>query len=501
MRDAGAVEMPREGALGAREIRSHVLRYAPSVAVPAVMATIFTAVFTRVFDASAYGYYTLVLSTSYAAASVLCSWLQQAITRFVPGVTDGDNLDHLKGGYLIGLLGMTAFVAIVGLAVLPLASGLLEPGLASMMWSAFVLILVNVVYSGLSTLLQAELRSGRYSVYTVSNSVLRLLLAVVLTLVVSYTHPAALVWANAAAMVLVLPPLIKDVRFPSPSSMLRHRHDVTKRVKDFAVYGVPMMGWIAASALLDTSDRYIIQIFRGSGEVGIYAANYSVIYGAASLINAPLLFAVHTLLMKAHNEGDTKTAGRWLERITEWYFVCGSILVGACFLLSKDIARFLLGPSFHSGHIIIPVVLAGLVVWHWSIYAHKPLEFAGKTRLLLGIAVVAAVLNIVLNVLLVPRFGYAAAAYTTLAAYATYGVFAYRLGNRFMAWRIPWKRPLGGLGICAAFIVVSHQARTVVEAYAGYAPGLALTCTGILLMVAAVALRYRMLAIPASSKL
>lgn len=494
------MEVTQSPASSRTEFGRHLLRYAPAVVLPAFFSLAFTAVFTRVFSAEPYGSYVVVLSIASATSVIISSWLQQGIARYLPGVADEQEVRMLKGAFAVCSVVIAAGVLSICLAILPLLIQFHGAEWRGLLWPAYCFALFNALYLPLMAVLQAELRSGRYSIYSVSSSAMRLIIAFTLTYMLFSREPEYLVWASVLSVAVLLPNLVRDVRLPSLDWIRQHRQGVGARVKSLVSYGVPMMGWIASSAVLDSSDRYIIQLFRGSAEVGIYAANYATIYGAAIAINAPIMYAAHSLLMKANNEGRPDVAANWLERITEWYLAVGTVLVGISYLLARDIASLLLGPSFLEGHVIIPVVLAGLVAWQWSMYAHKPLEFEGRSRLLLGMATGAAVLNIVLNVIFVPRFGYLAAAYTTLAAYVAYGVLAFQLGRRTMPWKIPLKRPLGFISVSIALIGLGQYARTLMEPYGGYASGLLVVGATIVLIGIAAAVCYRDVSRPSLGK-
>ena len=58
---------------------------------------------------------------------------------------------------------------------------------------------------------------------------------------------------------------------------------------------------------------------------------------------------------------------------------------------------------------------------------------------MLGLVTVSAVINIVLNLLFVPEYGYFAAAVTTFVSYLTYPVLVYAItSSSDLRWRIPW---------------------------------------------------------------
>jgi O-antigen/teichoic acid export membrane protein len=69
--------------------------------------------------------------------------------------------------------------------------------------------------------------------------------------------------------------------------------------------------------------------------------------------------------------------------------------------------------------IVIPLAVGGLL-WQVCLLAHKPLEILCRTtRMLTGILVALAI-NVAGNWLLVPRYGYRASAYLTVASSAAY---------------------------------------------------------------------------------
>ena len=97
----------------------------------------------------------------------------------------------------------------------------------------------------------------------------------------------------------------------------------------------------------------------------------------------------------------------------------------------------LLGAEFREGHGIIPWVVAGAALWGFSMYGHKPLELLEKTRVMLALAAICAAANLGLNLLLVPRWGYYAAAVTTFASYLLYPALVSMALRKSYPWRMP----------------------------------------------------------------
>ena len=77
-------------------------------------------------------------------------------------------------------------------------------------------------------------------------------------------------------------------------------------------------------------------------------------------------------------------------------------------------------------------VALGAALGQAAMLLHKPLEFAGQTRKMLLFALLAAAAKLLAMALLAPRFGYPAAPWTTIAAYAFYGALCLHAGKRIL---------------------------------------------------------------------
>ena len=171
----------------------------------------------------------------------------------------------------------------------------------------------------------------------------------------------------------------------------------------------------------------------------------------------PVLLAAHPFLMKAWDKGEKEAAGRWLGRIVEGIMCFGALLTALTCIFSRELARWFLGAGFREGHFIMPIVVAGVVFWQLGMYTQKPMEFVKSTRSLVLLCLLAAAINIVSNLILVPKYGYAAAAYTTLGSYAIYFVTSLIKGRKILPWKIDTFNLLVSLtAVLAGFFAVIH---------------------------------------------
>lgn len=479
---------PPPPALTGGLLRRQIVQYAPGVLLPALVAIVSAVVFTRVFDAGRYGRFSLAMSVASVTILLLSQWLQQGIARFVSGVEPGEPARQLKSAVGLALLLACAVALLLGVVVNVVLPFVLPPEWRTLSLAATSLVIATVLFGPLNAILQSEMRATRYTTYVASTSVLRLVLSLAFVFLVA-RDVAALFWAQSLALAIALPLLWRDASLPSLHDIVRRWRASRAGVRRLAVYGFPVVGWAVAANLLDASDRWVIQFFRGPGDVGIYSANYSLVGGSVGLVSLPMMLATYPFLMRAWAGGDRTTAGRWLGTIVEWYLVAGALLVGVIGLYSRDIATHMLGPSFREGYRIIPVVLAGMIAWQLGMFAHKPLEFVQRTGLMFALCVGAAVLNVLLNLVVVPRFGYMGAAWTSLVCYAAYTLVVTLVGRRILPWTVRWRRVRGTLSLIALGLVATWLVREWADRAVGELAGLLISSPVALATVAVVVVR------------
>ena len=103
-------------------------------------------------------------------------------------------------------------------------------------------------------------------------------------------------------------------------------------------------------------------------------------------------------------------------------------------LVSPELISIMGGSAYVSSKMIVtPIVLSGFFTFMYNFPAVVEYYFE-KTQFISTGTVLAAVVNLTLNFLFIPKYGYGAAAYTTLFTYILYFllhyVFAYYVNQR-----------------------------------------------------------------------
>lgn len=435
-----------------KKLIKSILIYAPGSMIPAVVALISTTIFTRLFTTEEYGRYSIVLSVATFVIILFSQWLQQSVNRFFPGINDVNHTRMLKEALVSSLILITLSIVALFCAAFPL---LLLYNPLSQWRQVFVIALIfiisNIVFNLINVVFQSEMNAIENTKNNLINSILRLALALLLIYFIE-KNSLHIITAFAIACSISIPFMWKKAKLPSLKKSFYALKDTENRdtIKQFFYYGIPMSGWVVSTFFLNSGDRYIIQYFKGSAEVGIYSANQNLINGAIGFASAPILMAAHPFLMKAWNMKDYKGAEKWLTLLISNFFVISAILLSFIILFSKNIVFYFLGEEFRAGHVILPVAILSNAFWQLGMYAHKPLEFVSKTKTMALMVFISVVINLLLNIIFVPIFGYIAAAYSSLAGCVLYFALVCYAGRRIVAWK--FNRKLISINLLMIFI-------------------------------------------------
>lgn len=177
-------------------------------------------------------------------------------------------------------------------------------------------------------------------------------------------------------------------------------------------FNLPLIPHYLSLHILNHMDRIMIASIDSKANASVYSVAYN---GAAIVklfwqsVNASLIPWTYEKCRKEKFEDLAKLAN---------IIVFGYGMICVCFMfLAPEIMKILAPASYHEGIYVIPSVIVG--VFYSALYylfANVVYYYKKPKYVMMG-SCCSAVLNIILNALLIPVFGYLVAGYTTMAAY------------------------------------------------------------------------------------
>jgi len=164
--------------------------------------------------------------------------------------------------------------------------------------------------------------------------------------------------------------------------------------------------------VLSLSDRIMLAFFLGDDVAGIYSFCYA--------LAMPILVVVDSLNLSWRPEYYRLKRENCLKELSFYFRKQIVIITGVCccyVLVVNEMVTFLAPAVYWKGSTIIPIVVLGYF-FHFLYFFPSNHEFYwGKTKIIAISTVIAAILNVGLNYVMIPRYGINGAAFATLIAY------------------------------------------------------------------------------------
>lgn len=413
------------------EIGKDSIWYLVAVVVTAVLGFISIPIFTRLLTPYDYGIYSLVATTIVLISPLFYIWLTSAIVRFYPEYYIRGELNVLYSTayhFLPHFLTLFAVAIVVSAVFLPLGQYRVIICLGLAIFALFT------VFNMLLETMRARQMSLQYAVFYMLLAFGRYMVGVALVLWFGM-KVEGLLWGWLGVMVLCLPieflllSLHKEVRRDTYSPTLN---------REFLAYGFVLIFTTGSSSVLTSADRYIVEIFKGATQVGLYAVAYNLVGNVAGVLISFLSMAALPVIVKTYEQDSEKHAISLISKLTRYFAILLFPSMMGLWVLRIRIMSVVTSPSYiPAAKVVLPIALSMLLV-NLAWLPAVPFLLRKKTKGLLVPIGVAAILNTGLNFLLIPFYGYVGAAWSTFICYAAYFALVVYMGSKLMKWQVPW---------------------------------------------------------------
>jgi O-antigen/teichoic acid export membrane protein len=193
-------------------------------------------------------------------------------------------------------------------------------------------------------------------------------------------------------------------------------------------------GW-----LLKLSDRFLIEALATSKDLGVYSAAYGLADQSVGVIIQ--LFQLPFVVMgnQIWEREGSKAAAEFLRAVSRFFLMAAIPAAVGISVLSKPMMTVMTGPEYLIGYRIMPWVASATLVYGLSQWFAAAFMFAKRmTFNTIGI-VAGGVVNVGLNLVLIPRYGYEAAAVTSLLGFVVVLLVVVPRSRKIFMWRFPIK--------------------------------------------------------------
>ena len=202
------------------------------------------------------------------------------------------------------------------------------------------------------------------------------------------------------------------------------------------------------SLVLASTDRFVLAAYLNDATVGAYQAGYSL---SSRILDVMFIWlgmaGGPACVMALERGGEPELRMTARAQMQLMLLIAVPAAVGVA-LISKPLSHLMVGGALEAqaAHVTPWIAIGALVSGMTTYYFHTAFTLGRRTRRLLLAMAIPAGLNVVLTLILIPRFGLDGALWATVVSFALGLLASWGLGRGVIALPIPW----GTLGKVAA---------------------------------------------------
>lgn len=190
--------------------------------------------------------------------------------------------------------------------------------------------------------------------------------------------------------------------------------NVDKRLwKSYFLFCLPLLPNSISWWISNSSDKYILQFFWGASLTGIYAVSYKI----PSIITTMSSIFTSAWQISAVDDFGSEKSVKFISNVynkySSFYFISSSMIV----LMVQSLSTILFAKEYYSAWSYSVILIYASIFQSLAAFIGVIYTTAKKTKMIFITTMAGAIGNIILNMILIPKFGAFGAAVATLLSY------------------------------------------------------------------------------------
>lgn len=418
-----------------KELMGHSFFYALAWLASSAASIILLPIYTKYLSRADYGILEMLEYTNTIITIIIASGLNAATPRFY---SDAKNAEEKKAiissATLFGLFAGAVFC----FAALFFAKNLSALILGKPDYEEIIVLNIGVFYAQLAILLSgvgfiAAKRSKAYLAYMLAKLLINVAASLYFIVVLGMGVKGMLLGSLLASTIIAVVIAIHNFSLHGfkTSGLV-----IGKLLK----FSLPLIPAYLLATIMHNADRFLIRYYGSLDDVGIYSVGYRFPF----MLNAAILQSFSYIWTGAtmYEVGKQQDSAYQFGRIATYvigFFVFSQLALS---VFSTSIIRLLVDEKFYAAQQVIPYVALGLCFHALYLFFSLGSYLNNRTWLLIFAYLPAAAINVVGNMVLLPRYGYMAAAWVSTATYFAFSVILYFVCKKLVSVEYDFRRLL-----------------------------------------------------------
>ena len=383
--------------------------------------------------AEGYGIWSQILVTVSLLAPLCTLGLDYATTRFLAPEKDKEKVGKHFSSILVttSLIALAASVLVLILSK-PLATAVFGGADATfyIQISALLVFLAAIDQIMINYFVGFQ-QMKRYATLEISQTVGEVAL-------ICYLVLSGFGLLGAIASALIVRVLISVIGFLWIKSDVRISKPSFSAIKPYLPFTLPLLPTILCYWLINLGDRYVIGYFMGANAVGIYSAAYGL--GALlAFFYVPLASVLFPAMVKSYENNKVPEVKTYLSYSLKFFLLLAIPSFFGLSILSKSLLVTLATSEFAEAYMVVSIVALATLLFYCSSFNTYVLNLFKETKKVGIVFGASALINVVLNIILVPLMGIVGAAVATLVTFMVHLFVLSKLSSKRLSYDIDFK--------------------------------------------------------------
>ena len=393
-----------------KQLAKHSAIYGLGTLVSRIIAVLLLPVYTRFLTPADYGAIETLVAGTAILVTLLRAGTRTAFFRFYfDSPEPADRLLVLRTSFWFTMASSTVGLVTGLVFAAPISQGLFATDeRTDLVRAAFVSLWALMNYEQLTSLFRVEQRSVSYVLATLANLVITVGATIVLVVVLELGAVGVIVGSFTGTLAVW-------------TALLAYRREQLGLQFDMALFrrmehfGLPLVPSGLALWAVNFSDRFFLVKLAGAAETGLYSVGVRM---AAAVVLLLWAFRAAWPAFAYSIEDEDEARRTYGFVLTYLLFIC-SWLSLALGLLAPWLVRLLTTPEFYdAARVVAPLAFAATIFAGYIVVAIG-VSRSRRTQFNWVVSGTGALVNVALNLALIPRYGMIGAAIATIGAYAT----------------------------------------------------------------------------------
>ncbi len=436
--------------------------YGLATVLPRMFSFLLVPIYTELLPKAAYGKVSIIFSWMIFFNVILAYGMETAFFRFYNKEADKKSVLETTTVSIFWSTFAFLFLSLLFRNKLASGSGIDVQYITYTIWILVLDALVIIPFSNL----RATQRPIYYATIKIGNVVVNLLLNLFFLLIlpkVASTNPngflSTLYFENFQIGYIFISNIIASLftfLALSPNYLQIKWHFNFELWKRMMRYGMPILVAGIAFAINEQFDKILLGKLLprdiADSEVGVYSACYKlglfmVLFRTAYTLGIEPFFFSHA---------DKENASQTYATVTKYFVIFGSFILLSVIVFA-DILKVIMirDESYWEAMKVVPLII--LANFFLGIYTNLSVwyKLVDKTHIGAYISIFGALITLLLNFLLIPKYSYFGSAIATIAAYGSMMLISYTMGKKYYPIPYDTRKIVGYLGLSIVFSILS----------------------------------------------